>query len=310
MNSANSSTSETKVAVALCTYRRESMLLVALESVLQMRKPRNFAYFIVVDNDSEQTALPTVKRIAQTADVEVVYRTEPNKGIAYARQRVVDEAWSLGCSLLAFFDDDAVVDREWLINLLAVYTAHPCMAVTGNQKAVLPANCPEWIRHGGYFERKKPRSEGMILNGAATNNVLLNLEFVHTHGLRFDPRFNQTGGSDTDFFWRFHRKGGRILWTNTAVVYETIPESRACLKWLLNRSFAHGARKIMLYRVNKPSLPIVFITRVVLGFIGRTMALILSLFLGKCRFMSALIQWGRSFGQIKSLLGFYTKEYA
>ena len=310
MNSPNPSAGKHKVAVALCTYRRESMLRAALESIGKMRKPRNLAFLIVVDNDADQTALPTVTRFAQSTDIEVVYQNEPKKGIAHARQRAVDQACRLGCSLLAFFDDDACVDPLWLVNLLAAYADYPCMAVTGEQKTILPENCPVWIKQGSFFERKKPRNEGKILKGAATNNVLFNLEFVHLHGIRFDSRFNHIGGSDTDFFWRFYLKGGIIVWTNKAIVYENITENRASFKWLFNRSLAYGARKIMHQRVNSPKHPILFTLAIILGFIGRTFGLIASLFFGKILFLRALIQWGRSLGQIKSLLGFYTKEYA
>ena len=80
MDSPNPSAGKHKVAIALCTYRRETMLRAALESIGKMRKPRNLAFLIVVDNDADQTAQTTVMRFAQSTDVEVVYQNEPKKG--------------------------------------------------------------------------------------------------------------------------------------------------------------------------------------------------------------------------------------
>ena len=56
-------------------------------------------------------------------------------------------------------------------------------------------------------------------------------------GLRFDTRYRFTGGSDSDFFNRATYRGARIVWEQSAVVSEIVPQSRLRLGWQLKRAF-------------------------------------------------------------------------
>ena len=53
----------------------------------------------------------------------------------------------------------------------------------------------------------KPRRHGQIVDLAATNNTLVDLNWLDRHlpELRFDERLRYTGGSDSEFFDRFIR---------------------------------------------------------------------------------------------------------
>ena len=54
----------------------------------------------------------------------------------------------------------------------------------------------------------------------------------------FDPRFNNTGGEDYYFGIMMIKKGASIYWASEAIVYETVPEDRANLKWLIKRYYS------------------------------------------------------------------------
>jgi succinoglycan biosynthesis protein ExoM len=49
-------------------------------------------------------------------------------------------------------------------------------------------------------------------------------------GLRFDPRFNFTGGEDTDFFVRAWEKGAFIVVSDAPLIFEEVPAER-CSYW-------------------------------------------------------------------------------
>ena len=53
----------------------------------------------------------------------------------------------------------------------------------------------------------------------------------------FDERFNFTGGEDSFFGIQMFRKGATVFWAAGAVVYETVPEGRANIRWLLRRYY-------------------------------------------------------------------------
>ncbi len=57
----------------------------------------------------------------------------------------------------------------------------------------------------------------------------------------FDHRFSATGGGDTHLMMRLQRRGLTLRWCAGAVVTETVPESRANLRWLLQREFRKGS---------------------------------------------------------------------
>jgi hypothetical protein len=83
------------------------------------------------------------------------------------------------------------------------------------------------------------RENGQVLRTAATNNVMFCRMLTEEAGLglRFDPSFRFTGGSDADFFTRATQGGARIVWEQSAVVSETVPQSRLRLSWQLKRAF-------------------------------------------------------------------------
>jgi succinoglycan biosynthesis protein ExoM len=69
---------------------------------------------------------------------------------------------------------------------------------------------------------------------------------VQRERLRFRAELGRSGGEDVDFFYRLRDCGGRIGFARDALVYEPVSAERACLTWLLKRSFragqTHGAR--------------------------------------------------------------------
>jgi hypothetical protein len=75
---------------------------------------------------------------------------------------------------------------------------------------------------------------------AATNNLLLDMAEIRRIGLRFDPRFGLSGGSDTLFTRQLADAGGPFVWCDEAVVTDRVPASRMTRDWVLRRAFRSG----------------------------------------------------------------------
>ncbi len=298
-----------KLVIGLCTYKRPQMLKDALDGISALSFPKEFSGVIIVDNDPKGSSFTVIESFKKSFKYPVYDLIEPHQGIVYARQRVLDEAIALRFNTLAFFDDDAVPDRDWLINLYSFYQNNYCTVATGQQIEVLQDDAPEWIKKGKFFERRKYRSEGKSLTGAATNNVMFSLDFVQRHKLSFDARFNETGGSDTDFFWQFHKLGATILWTNSALVREVVPNSRANFKWLFWRSVAMGTRKYVHIMKEKKMNRLALLVQISFKFLFGFIVLIFSLPFGRIVFNRILFKWARSLGMLKSLFGHQYHEY-
>ncbi len=285
------------------------MLKDALDGIAALSLPKEFSGVIIVDNDPEGSSSSVIDAFKQSFQYPVYSFVEARKGIVRARQRVLDEANTLGFNALAFFDDDAVPDVDWLEKLYSFYQSNHCDVATGEQIENLLDDAPLWIKKGKFFARRKHRMEGKVLTGAATNNVLFSLDFVRRHKLSFDLRFNATGGSDTDFFWQFHKLGAKILWTNTALVRETVPNTRANFKWLFKRSLAMGARKYVHIMKEQKMSWIALCVQTLLKFVLGFIAVVVSLPFGRVKFYKMLFRWARSLGMVKALFGRQYQEY-
>src|SRR3546814_19189881 len=83
-------------------------------------------------------------------------------------------------------------------------------------------------------------ADGAEVDDAHTANVLIDLRRLAAHGLRFDHRYALTGGEDTMLFRDLLDAGERIVFAADAVVYDTVPQSRTRLGWLLRPWYRPG----------------------------------------------------------------------
>lgn len=96
-----------KISVVVATRERPASLRMCLQALFEVDYP---AYeVIVVDNDPLTTA--TAAMVQEEFDGTVRYVREPDRGLASAHNRGVAEATG---KIVAFVDDDVVVDRHWL----------------------------------------------------------------------------------------------------------------------------------------------------------------------------------------------------
>jgi succinoglycan biosynthesis protein ExoM len=155
---------------------------------------------IVVDNEPE----PNNRAIVE--EFGAVYVHEPRRGIANARNAAVEAALDAGADFIAFTDDDCEPTRNWLCDMLDTQQQHDADIVRGRTVYRYPDPLPGWIlKPTQKLARREVRPVPPLAVG--TNNVLFSARLVREMGLRFDPRFNLTGGADSDFFTRAWERG-------------------------------------------------------------------------------------------------------
>lgn len=219
-----------QVAVAIITYRRPDSLAEAVRGVLgQLEQLPMHGRVIVVDNDPEESARVVIDEIGSSS---VAYVAEHEPGIPAARNAALDAADDSG--LLAFIDDDETPQPGWLQTLIDTLERWDCDGVAGPTIRLLDGSESEWVRASGFFDPVS-RPDGTELRGAPSGNLLLDLATVRDLGLRFDPRFAMTGGSDTLFTRQLTAGGGVIRWAEHAVTSEPVPPDRATREWVLAR---------------------------------------------------------------------------
>jgi GT2 family glycosyltransferase len=217
------------VTVAVCTRDRTAELAVCLDALLEVEYPT--LDLLVIDNapSAEDTA-----RLLASRYPGVRYVCEPRPGLDWARNRAIREARG---EILAFTDDDAVVDRAWLTALVRVFTADPeAMAVTG---LVVPFELQttaqqRFERYGGfgrgcerewYSVARHPDRADILHIGAGLYGTGANMAYrreVFERIGEFDPALDvgtvTHGGGDLDMFFRVVHHGLLLVYEPAAIV--------------------------------------------------------------------------------------------
>jgi cellulose synthase/poly-beta-1,6-N-acetylglucosamine synthase-like glycosyltransferase len=212
------------VTVAICSRDRTDDLALCLEALSHLDYPN--LDLLVVDN------APTTRdteRLVRGSYPNIRYICEPRPGLDWARNRAIAEARG---QIIAFTDDDVMVDPGWVTALTNVFVEDPqVMAVTG---LVLPYELEteaqvlfEWYggfgrgftrrwyqvdRPGGERAAKSYAWAGMFGTGA---NMAFRCSLFQQIGT-FDPALDvgtaANGGGDLEMFFRLLKEGHTLVY--------------------------------------------------------------------------------------------------
>lgn len=225
------------ILIGVCTYNRPNMLRKCLNSIKTQEIPKGAEIIIyVADNNSEP--LLHIKDVVDEClqGLKYKYLLVEKRGISFARNAILDCAVESKADFIAFIDDDQYADLSWINNLYKKITEAKVEAVQGKVIYVLPEETPDFIQK----EWQVGYSEDTLLKHLGTGNVIFASKLVNDWGLRFRNELALTGGEDLDFFLRSQHNGGKHIYTAYAVVFETVPDERATVKWQLKRKMQDG----------------------------------------------------------------------
>ena len=216
------------VAIAICTCKRPRELARCLESLAALtERPREI---IVVDNAPEDG---TTREVANRFR-NVRYVAEPRPGLSAARNAALAAACS---DIVAFTDDDVIVDSDWSARIRRGFADPQTMVVTG---LILPAELETRAQlifeknlayfHQGYRARKFDRAYFHALKnkgvhtwaiGAGANMAIRRRAFAL--GFRFDTRLGPGVfggcGEDSEYWYRLLAGGWQCAYDPSAIVY-------------------------------------------------------------------------------------------
>ena len=185
------------VTVAVCTRDRTADLARCLDALRHLEYPS--LDLLVVDNAPSSDA---TEQLVKTSYPGVRYVREERPGLDWARNRAIEEAEG---EILAYTDDDVVVDPGWVRALAALFAENPdVMAVTG---LVVPYELEtesqilfemyggfgrgfdrKWYRVGRKGERPRFIYQGAGQFGTGANMAYRKSVFRGNRGLRPGPR--------------------------------------------------------------------------------------------------------------------------
>jgi succinoglycan biosynthesis protein ExoM len=254
-----------------------------------------FTYSIVVaDNDRERSAEPIVREFAVHGTIEVRYCVEPNRSIALARNKTIENAEG---DFLAFIDDDEFPAMDWLLVLHKTCGEYGVDGVLGPVLRYFDELPPKWMEKSRFYRRPiKPTGSRVNWPEARTGNVLLKENIVADGEQPFRPEFR--AGEDQDFFRRKIEQGKVFIWSAEAVVYEVVPAVRWKRSYLLRKAFLRGACARL-----QPSCDHWSIARSLVAVPVYALALPVALVMGQDRFMTLLVKLCDHLGKLLALMG-------
>lgn len=241
------------VAVIIPTRERPDRLRACIDSIFESGYPSTRLEVLVVDNAPATSATLDLVRGHYGNDERVRYVREDNPGSASARNQGLTMVES---DLVAFTDDDVVVDEHWLTKLAQGYDRHTeASCVNG---LLLPyeleTQAQVWFeQYGGFsrgFERRLydldenrvdaplyPYAAGIYGTG---NNMSFRREALREIG-DFDPALGNgtpaLGGVDSEVLLRTILRGHTIVYEPAALVWHL---HRADYEGLKRQVYSYG----------------------------------------------------------------------
>ena len=224
------------ISIGICTFRRPE-LFETLTSIGNQIVPDGYTIEVIVaDNDDVAELGPKIAVAAQDTGLNIRYRPAPARNIAIARNACLDAAEG---EALIFIDDDETADPGWLENMLRSWRRSGSSVIFGPTYAIYPEETPEWMVENDVHSNIPLDRDGVVETGYSCN-VLLDLRNARVRETRFDEAYGRTGGEDTDFFFRLHRRGVDMNITLDAKVREPVAEKRMSKDWVMQRRFSTG----------------------------------------------------------------------
>jgi glycosyltransferase involved in cell wall biosynthesis len=132
-----------EISVVICTFNRAESLKRTLTSIGSMQIPEDLSWeLIVVDNNSPDSTEAVIAAFALESGLPVVYAFEAKKGLSHARNRGIMEARG---AVIAFTDDDVIVDAAWLGNILNAFKDQSTACAGGRILPVWEKEPPGWL---------------------------------------------------------------------------------------------------------------------------------------------------------------------
>jgi succinoglycan biosynthesis protein ExoM len=240
-----------KLSICICTKNRHEGLKNLLLSIFDTNtNDINITISItIVENDHELHIKDIVRELQVISPFKINYYLEENIGISSARNRAIKE--SRDSDYCVFTDDDQVVDKEWIRELIRCQNEFNADGVYGLTPPIFTNEVP---LHISSFYKKRIIPYGTKLKCAATGCLLLKISFLHNHQIKFDERLNFLGGEDVLLTNQIVNKGGILINNSNAISYECIPQERLTLKYIIKRTFRNAVTHITVSKYLKVSI--------------------------------------------------------
>ncbi|MEV6650682.1 glycosyltransferase family 2 protein [Streptomyces sp. NPDC051219] len=247
------------ISVVICVYTEERWddILAAVSSVRHQSLPALETLLVVDHNPALLERLGNQYKDSTAAGTVRVLANSGPRGLSAGRNTGIASARG---SILAFLDDDAVAEREWLHHFAAAYDDPRVMAVGGRTVPVWasrrrPAWFPEefdWIVGCTYrgLPEGKVRVRNVLGGNASFRRVAFDAAGGFATGIGRDGDKRPLGCEETELCIRLTRAlpHALLLIDDRAVIHHKVPAARERFGYFRTRAYAEGLSKALVAR--------------------------------------------------------------
>ena len=288
------------LSITICTYNRIEYLKKCLKSILDQTQGSEIIEINIIDNNSTDTTKDYVTEL-QKQFPEVNYFVEKRQGISYARNLSFEVCKGM---FLAFVDDDAVINKNWLEALLNELKNQNEDIIYGGPIYPNFESVPEdWIDKD-YFIRKFKDTDGFLgtiksKEGFSGGNMCI-AKNLFLKSEKFNTEIGMTGGNlglgeEPDFFYKLIMKNKDVKLYNICEMSITHSEASYKLEkeYLRDRIIlnANQFTKRTLFHENFLMTTFILLSKLIVQSIKLIISFFLQIFVSNHKFKFLKSYW-------------------
>lgn len=241
------------VRIIVLTHNQKDKTLRCLSS-LQNIDYKNYA-ILLIDNGSTDNTIESVKQ--EFSEINVVY-SERNLGVAGGRNKGAEISQKLNPDYFLFLDNDTVVEKDFLINLVSISENSEDIAIVTPK--IMSFGRPGIIYGAGGCDIKfwLGRTSHVGYNQRDTGQFDMNKECISSGGCMlvkskvffelggFDSQYNPYGPEDLDFVLRAKEKKYKCMYVYNSVIYHDPEPGKTIYQ---SRYYQYAKRKLKLLKM-------------------------------------------------------------
>ena len=288
------------LSITICTYNRIEYLKKCLKSILDQTQGSEIIEINIIDNNSTDTTKDYVIEL-QKKFPEVNYFVEKRQGISFARNLSFEVCKGM---FLAFVDDDAVINKNWLEALLNELKNQNENIIYGGPIYPNFESIPEdWIDKD-YFIRKFKDTDGFLgtiksKEGFSGGNMCI-AKNLFLKSEKFNTEIGMTGGNlglgeEPDFFYKLIMKNKDVKLYNICEMSITHSEASYKLEkeYLRDRIIlnANQFTKRTLFHENLLMTTFILLSKLIVQSIKLIISFFLQIFVSNHKFKFLKSYW-------------------